>query len=424
MKKEFALAIDYGGNHDDIFDRYTSEIEQSRQLGKPVFGLREIMNKVDLIKMLLRRLSETKGTENENELIAGGVVIKKTLGLLKKWIILFLNRSKNSSIVYLFNYELDDIIGYIAAENIHSRSIAVIERDFSSFFLIQKIDFETIVNEWGDDRFSLMSNGIVDLSSQVVDKLVAELQPTLFSPSPMAVRTLRQSHPSMSAQIANIALKYESTNEGFMPDGENVEYVWSVDIWIDTRDAGIANKFMNLISSTLCYIPNVKMDILSAGVGSFFQNCILKMKGFFAKEKTKEIFTKAQKAAEGYALDRHFEPYEKMKAEREKTQEETKRMMSEEQTREYNELLLEAKREEVKAMKLANKKQEMEMDDMLVERLARGLVQIGTDFRVGANDRLAIQRENGRLTTGDMHEIDIRAERRQIDGGQDISRDA
>ncbi|SKA41133.1 hypothetical protein SAMN04488128_105344 [Chitinophaga eiseniae] len=423
MIKEFELVVDYGGNHDDIFDRYTSEIEQSRQLGKSALGLHEIMNKVHLIKMLLQHLSKMIDPENESESMAGDIVIKKTLGLLKKWIVLFLNRSKNRSIVHLFNYELDDIIGYIGAENIHSRSIAAIEKDFSSIFLIQKIDFETIVDDLDNDRLSRMSNGIPDLSRQLVDKLVAGLQPTLFSPSLMAVRTLRQSHPSMSVQIANTALRHESTNEGCMPDGEDIEYVWFIRIWIDTKDAGVANKFMNLISSTLCYIPNVKMDIVSAGVGSFFQNCILKMKGFFAKEKTKEIFTKAQKAAQGYALDRHVEPYEKMKAERQKTEKETKRMMSEEQTREYNELLLEAKREEVKAMKLANKKQEMEMDDMLVERLARGLVQMDPDFRVVANDRLMIQQENGHLTTGDVREIDIRAERRQIDESQDAPRD-
>ncbi|NML37696.1 hypothetical protein HHL17_10875 [Chitinophaga sp. G-6-1-13] len=418
MKKEIGLLIDNSDGQEDIFNWFASEIEQSIQEGEHDFGLSEIMDKVQHVEMSLQDLSEKIDVSNENEPTSFSVAIKRTGDLLRKWMVLFLNRNKNPNVVYFFNLELDNILEYITVDNISNKSIPVIERDFSVIFLIQGIDLGDTVRKMSRDGLFQLSDSLPTLSKKIIDKFVVELKTTTFSTSQIAFRDLMLGDTPMS-QIALKGLRHADASEEFVQDGEEVEYLWLAHLWIDTTDAGKANKFMHLISSTLCYIDNVKVELVSAKVGSLMQNWIVTVKGWFTKENILQILAKVVKAIEAFGLGRHIESVEKTKADRRKIEEDTKRMMSEEQTRQMNELAVAEKIEDVKSKMLDNKLKELEYQQKLSDMLASGLMETDANFSFMMNNCLVVKRENGRLTTGNIEDLDATTGRSETDTSQD-----
>lgn len=195
--------------------------------------------------------------------------------------------------------------------------------------------------------------------------------------------------------------KNDNTKHGLVDS----PYEWDVYLWINTKDAFKANKFITLIATVLSYIDEVDAEIIDIGIGSLYQRWKLKIRSFFARKRTKEILEKGVRAAEYYSLDRHIEPIEKSKTERKKTEEEIKRMMSEEQIHELHKLMIEEKRQDVKAKKLANFEKELELNQKLSDMLAKGLVEIDDDYNIEINHMLLIKQNQKVITIGEIKKI-------------------
>lgn len=196
------------------------------------------------------------------------------------------------------------------------------------------------------------------------------------------------------------------TNESKRRDSENKTYTGILKIWIDTTNAEEANKFIYVVSSVLNNIENVDLEIIDCGIGSYWQNIWIKIRGWFAKEEVKQILTKSGQAVESYTLDRHIAPIEKAKAEKEKTTAETSLLMSKENAQKLHKIRIEKEEAELEALRLANLEKKIDLIGKLSETLSSGLVEIDSDYRIELNKLLLIKQEQGEVTTGDISDLD------------------
>jgi hypothetical protein len=213
--------------------------------------------------------------------------------------------------------------------------------------------------------------------------------------------------PFHSAVSDNGIPAYVETDPGTTPvDPDNVIYYWKVDLWINTTDAFKANKFMHHLSSIFHYIDDIEIELTEARVGSYFQEWTIKIKGFFAKKRTKEILSRGIKAAEYYGLERHIEPIEKNKAERIQIEEANKRLMSEDQTKTLHDLTIEEKKEDVKTKKLANIEKEIALGLKISDLLAKGLIEFDDEYRIMINGILLLEHKDKTFKLGNVDQID------------------
>jgi hypothetical protein len=188
-------------------------------------------------------------------------------------------------------------------------------------------------------------------------------------------------------------------------DKENFLYEWDMELWIDTKDAAKANHFMYLVSSTLSYIDDVELTLVDIRIGSLWQKWKIKIIGFFAKKRTQEVLAKALKTAEVYSMDRHIEPVEKTKAEKEQIEATTKTILTEAQANKLNELIIEEKEQDVLAKKLANTERLLHIDNSIGQRLGKGLFEFEDDFRIMIKGLLFAEQKNKQLNIGNIDSL-------------------
>lgn len=402
---ETALLVDNSGGR-NIFEMYAQAVEQARlDRGGLNNDLTFIMDKIQAVERQLQDLSENINASNESEESIYSVTIINSRNLLNVWHGLFRDRDIYPNVISYLSSELDKLINYTTVENISIKSVDDIKKDFATQFILDP----NIL-----DNYTEAANYFQAAQENDFEK-IAELNRTI----------LKSVYDKLTENIKKYRFDIvlvKSEIDAQIKDGENTLYKWDVSLWINTTDAVEANKFMNIISSALGYIEDVKIDIIEAKVGSFIQKWIIKFKGFIAKDETNQVLKKCgqmvQKGAtaiESYTLDRHIEPIEKSKTDRKKVEEDIKRLLTEEQAKELNDLLVQEKREDVKAKRLANFKSQLDHRKFLSEMLAYGLLEVDSDYKIMINNLLLISQENKKIELGDIEKIDEESQKEYIE---------
>lgn len=402
---ETALLVDNSGGR-NIFEMYAQEVEQARlDSGDLNNDLSNIMDKIQAVERQLQDLSESINATNENEDSIFSVTINNSRNLLNVWHGLFRDRDVYPNVISYLSTELDKLINYTTIENIKNKSVDEIKKDFETQFILDP--------------------NILDNYTEAVNYNQAAQENDLDKLEELNSYILKNLYQRMTENIKKLKFDIvllKSDIDAQIEDGENTLYKWDVSLWINTTDAVEANKFMNIISSALGYIEDVKIDIIDANVGSFIQRWMVKFRGWIAKDDTKQVLKKGGQmvkkgatALESYALDRHIEPIEKSKTDRKKVEEDIKRLLTEEQAKELNDLLVQEKREDLKAKRLANFKSQLDLRKVLSEMLANGLLEVDSDYKIMINNLLLISQENKKIELGDIDKIDEESQKEYID---------
>ena len=398
MENRVALLIEELGNGENIFEKFAIEFEQAKIEGVANSNTEQLQNKVELIERRLQDLSEKINASNESFETTYSFTIKKTKEILSIWLPMFTKRNMNPSIIEYFKKELNKLYDYVHIKNIESKSLEQVMEDYENSFSISTTEIELIKEKFSKVNIRMLGlPKISQLTSNLVNHVVKIVQ----------YKSLSQDSKDYMISIFDKTLNTE------VEDSENTLYTGTLKIWIDTKKAEEANKFMYLISSILSTIENVDLEIIEAGTGSLWQNLKIRITGWFAKEETKQILKKGTKALESYSLDRHIEPIEKTKAEKEKTKAEIKRLMSEEDTQKLHKLKIEKEKAEIESLKLNNLQKKLDIIDKLSIAFSSGLIQIDSDYRIELNDLLIIKQENQNVTTGVIDDIDKNLDKEQ-----------
>lgn len=391
MENRVALLIEELGSGENIFEKFAIEFEQAKLEGISDSNTEQLERRVELIERRLQDLSEKINASNDFFETNYSYTITKSKEILSVWLPMFTRRNLNSNIVDYFRGELNKLYEYVHIKNIELKSLQEIEYDFENLFVISPIEVKLFKEKFSNiDVRKLELPKINQLTINLVNDVVRIFQYKKLSPD---------------GKEFMFSIIDDSINEE-VRDDENTIYTGKLKIWIDTNKAEEANKFMYLISSILNTIENVELEIIDSGVGSYWQDIKIKIKGWFAKEETKQILKKGSKALESYAIDKHIEPIEKTKAEKEKTKAEIKRLMSEEDTQKLHKLKIEKEKAELESIKLNNLQKKLEIIDKLSIAFSTGLIQIDSDYRIELNDLLLIKQENANITTGSIDDID------------------
>lgn len=409
------------GDGKDIFEQFAGAFERAALSKESIPNLYSLMEYFQMVERLLQDLGEKIDTpELQGHLLYEGPqmsVTDNTKKMLFVWMALFNSRSRFPDVPALLENDLLSLIGYLETaksgptgkgenEADTGRFAERVSWDFDHKFLVSLSLVKTIEESKDPQPES-------DKMQMKLDELAMAFHGKHYSDDQLTrlyemiyQNASKRSHPENNQR--DIAIDQSCA----IADGEDVIYTWSAEVWIDTRDAGKANKFMYSLCSALLLIEGVEIEIADCGIGSIFQRWRIHIKGWFAKEEVVQVMEKAVRAAEAYSLDRHIEPVEKMKLEREKIskdiekmEDDRSRMMTEDQVREMHELELESKREDVRAKKLANIKQHLEIQQLLSERMAKGFVEVDSDYRIMINNLLAIKQTDKSVETGNIRLI-------------------
>lgn len=374
MKKIIQMQIGkltaIGTEGENIFERFASEINQARLVDKAhndeLIYILHILNDIEKNAQFLISLSSQSNVYPE--------AVCEMKNLLDVWFFLFKQRMSLENFYVHFINDLDHLKIYTSVNNLKGISVEELKLEFDDKFLVST-SFLNLFLEYDFSR--LDGDTMLDFEKKNIALHIWQF--LIFR--------------------AEEGIPYASEKEKVTE--------WSAYLCISTRNASKSNEYFHLLSSLLGYIDDVELIVIDAGLGSLFQRWIIKLNSAFAKATVKRLLVKTGIAIESYSLDRHTEPIERSKIEKEKTNEELKRMMTKEDARELHRLTLEDKREEIKAKKIANIKATLELNDMLTERLAKGLIEIDSDFRLIINELLVIKRENGKIEISkNIQEID------------------
>lgn len=411
MKKAEIEILSDQGDGKNIFEQFAGAFERAALSKERIPNLYSLMESFLKVERLLQDIGEIISSLHPDIALTAGLhkITGSTKKMLAVWMALFESREKYPEVPVLLEKDLLTLIPSLE-KNWRMASLAISESesgkgyditstiDFDSTFLVSLSKVKAIEahNNSQEPQRPLIPNlhGLTIYSDDQKQQFYAMvLQGSTGTTQPLDLRWPKDHRESGSA----------------IEDGEDVTYTWTAAVWIDSREAGKANKFMYGFCAALLLIEGVNIEIVEAGVGSFFQRWLITIKGWFAKEEVIQVVQKAVRATEAYGLDRHIEPVEKIKAEREKIakdiekmEEEKKRMMTEGQIKEMHELDLASKREAVKAQKLANIKQYLEVQQLLSERMSKGFIEVDSDYRIMINDLLAINQKNNVIETGDI----------------------
>jgi biopolymer transport protein ExbB/TolQ len=398
MENRVALLIDQLGSGENVFEQFAIEFAQAEIQGASDSNTEQLQNKVELIERRLQDLSEKINATNEHLETIYSYTISKTKEILSIWLPLFSKRNMNTSIVDYFQKELNKLYDYVHIKNIESKNLDEITNDFENSFSISTTEVNLIKEKFSKINVQMLALPAISvLTSNLVNDVVKIVQ----------YKSLNTDTKEYMFSIFDEVLKTE------IDENENTIYTGVLKVWIDTTKAEEANKFMYLISSVLSTIDNVELEIIDSGMGSLWQDLRIKITGWFAKEETKQILKKGTKALENYAIDRHIEPIEKTKAEKEKTVAEIKRLMSENDTQKLHKIKLEKEKAELESIKLSNLEKKLEIIDKLSLAFSSGLIQIDSDYRIELNDLLIIKQEDTNITIGAIGDIDKNLDRQE-----------
>ncbi len=409
--ERIALMVDQMGSGENVFEQFAIEFEQSSLQGDINIFLSVIQSKIEIIENRLQDLSEKITAENEHVENKYAFTISKTKAILSIWLPVFSNRNIDPNIVNYLSAELDRLLEYVALSNIESKSLDQIKDDFKTKFIVTSDQAEELrgtiaqiqphifVSHGSSERITMR------FVKEFVTTLSAEFIKAEEKPAIKLVHVIQSEISNIQAEIVD--------------DGENTLYYGELKIWIDTKDPAEANRFMSVVAAVLSSIENVEIEILDAGVGSIWQKWGVTIKGWFAKEETKQILNKGIKAAEYYSMDRHIAPVEKDKMETSKMQAEIKRMMPEEQTKKLQDIEVQKSEEELKSLKLTNVKQQLEIIEKLSDLFAQGILTVDSDFRIELNGAILIMQESGKIIPGKLDEIDNNLNKKMMDVPKD-----
>ncbi|TDO21327.1 hypothetical protein [Pedobacter duraquae] len=383
---EVALLIDQIGEGNGVFEHFAIEFEHFELNKGSNHNVTHLKKKVELIERHLQDLSEKITAELEFEDNIYALVISQTKKILSIWLPIYSDQNFHQNTYDLFSDELDRLSAYVKLENVESKSYENIEYDFDHNFLVDT----RLIN---DLRHKVQSVTII--------KQKIEQHQYLFSLMSSAISEI-----VIKKKDNNLVLAKVSGHEKNRLENEETVYECDIKVWIDTNHAGEANRFMNIISGVLSNIENVDINITDAGVGSFWQNWSVKFNGWFAKEETKQLWKKTQKAAEAYSLDRHIEPVEKSKLDRKMQQEAISRLIPVDLSKKLHELKVQQEEEKLKALKISNALSSMDLISKSSTILASGLATIDSDFRIELNGLLLIKQEAGKVEFGNFDSID------------------
>jgi len=369
--KEILLLTDKKGGK-NIFDYYAREIEKDNLISG---GSPQHQGLLETLMILERRIQDI------NEKIKPGIIRSSdpfrhasnfAKNYISKFASLFQLRNLNPSIVLEFEAELKKLASILDVENVKSMVYTELDVEFAQLKLRQ----ENL----------LKSNGISKDDENVIEN------------EGMVVKVvLRTPLEKTNTDNSSIASAKDKQIESIIHSEETV-YTCKVKLWIDTKDPVEANRFTSIVASVLGNIPETELEILDSGIGSVWQEWKLKIKGWFAKEETKQIIDKGLKAAEAYSLDKFIEPIEKSKADRKKVGRETEQLFTKEQAEKLNEVKLEMAEEELMAKKLSNIEKQIEISRKLSELLSQGLISIDSDYRIEINNLLLIEQKDKKIT--------------------------
>lgn len=384
-----ALIIDQIGDGENVFEQFASEFEYSYMQGINDEKLKIIQIKIELIERSLQDLSEFITVENENYENVYSFTISKTKAILSVWLPAFSRRNIHPKISDFIVSELDKLLSYLSITNIDKKTIEQIEFDFETQFNIGLNDIRVLRQQFIPNHLHTLSiPQIEDISYGVVTRVVNIVITKEFLGS--------TTHSCSSL----------NPTDGEVFENEDTIYIGELKLWIDTNDAAKANLFMSIVTNTLAGIENVKVSILDSGTGSLWQKCKLTITGWFAKEETKQILQKSQKALEAYSLDRHIEPVEKSKVDRQRQEEEIKRMMPVGKVNQLQDIQIEKEKAQLEMLKLNNLEKKIEITSKLSQALANGLYSIDSDYRIEIDNILLISQEAGVITFSTASNLD------------------
>lgn len=406
--ERIALLVDQIGKGDNIFENFAIEFENARLKGDLDIHISDLQNKIEQIERILQDLSEKINAQNEHDNIYSLIIIE-VRKILSIWLPAFSRRNLEPQIIVYFDNELDKLIKYLQNKNLDSKTISQIKIDFESEFAIGSKQVVLIEREVNSLNIGKLSVEWVEKIAESVVKSVTVIHRgsnlKKFDFLPKSKKKQYDAFKIISEQIEEV--QNISQNLYLIEDGEDTIYTANMKLWIDTDDAAEANKFVNDVTQILSKIENVKILLVDSGKGSYWQNVKLKVKGWFAKEETKQVISKTQKAIEAYTLDRHIEPIEKSKVERQKQEEEIKRLMSEEQTKELHEIQISKEKEELEGIRLDNMQKKLNIMDKMSTMLANGLISTDSDYRIELEGIVLIQQKNKEIEINDINEINL-----------------
>lgn len=188
---------------------------------------------------------------------------------------------------------------------------------------------------------------------------------------------------------------------------DNYIYVWDIDVTIrgETFKADQIGFLMWTISKALQSIEGVSILLEDWGNGSKRFKLKAFIKNIFAKEEVKQILDKGRKAAEAKYLETPIEEAEKLRAEKEKVMKETSVIISSDLAKEGHELDLMKKRLEIqdKAAEIALKR--LQAIKGLSELIKEGILSNDSDFQIMINDLLFLEKQSGKLRSGESIEL-------------------
>lgn len=361
------LLIDQLGKGDNIFEQFAKEftIQQLKPEAIPD-NYTNLQSKLEIVERRLQDISEKINAQNEYLENKYEYTISTTKSILSLWFPIFLtSRLEMEQLNQTFDFELDKLIDYLKLENIENKSLDQIKEDFKSDFIFSREEILTI-------RDYLK---VQDLESELSVNFVA-------------------------TYLANSLLHLENfedkDNEQTSSSTDRIHNA-SIKVWIDTDDAGEANRFMSIVAGVFSSLEDVEVKIKDSGQGSFWQKWVIKWNGWFAKEETKQVLKKTQKALESYTLDKHIEPIEKSKADRQLIDAQIERMAPVDLSRQTHEIQFKQEQEKLRSLKLNNAIMKLDLISKASAVFASGLVTVDSDYRIEIDGILLIKQEAGKV---------------------------
>lgn len=177
---------------------------------------------------------------------------------------------------------------------------------------------------------------------------------------------------------------------------------WDIKITFSENNisASEVTQLLWILTNSLEQIDDVEVLLEDWGRGSFWARLKIKIAGWVAKEELKDIADKARQAAEAQYLNKPIEESRKIEAERLKIEKETK-LIPGDSILEQKHLL------ELEQSKLELKLKKIEMLNKLSDLMAKGFVDVNSDFQIEINGLLFIEKKDNKLIVGeDMDSID------------------
>lgn len=400
--ERIALLVDQIGKGENIFENFAIEFENARLKGEINIDINVLQEKIEEIERRLQDISEKINAHNENKNIYS-IIIKETRKVLSIWLPVFSRRNIAPKILNYFDEELNKLLEYLIINKLEQKNTETILSDFETKFTIGTSQINSFEKEMDNLNLSQLS---VEWVEKIAESVVNYVTIVYDGNAKKTFRLIgfpdskKKAMKLITRQIKEVQNIDFSSEQ--IEDGEDTLYSLEMKLWIDTDDASEANRFANEVTQILSKIENVKVLLVDCGKGSYWQTLKIRAQGWFAKEETKQVLAKTQKALEAYALDKHIEPIEKSKIERQKQEEEIKRLMSEEQTKELHQIEIAKGKEELEALKLTNLEKKLVIMDKMSSMLANGLVAIDSNYRIEINGALLIQQTNKVIETNDM----------------------